>query len=61
MSTIYGTESNLVNDEPFNFKVDRDYLTVPILGSQDEGIILRLVAGQNNTFQILNAHVGAVL
>ena len=58
MTTVYGAESNLSNGEPFHFKLDKTALNVPILGSQDEGVLIRLTAGANNSFQIENAHLG---
>lgn len=58
MNTVYVTEDDLINTEPFFYKLDSTALNVPVLGAGSEGIVVRLVAGANNTFQILNAHLG---
>jgi len=58
MNTIYSTEDELVNGEPFFFKLDSSGLNVPILGAGSEGVVIKIVAGGNNTYQILNAHLG---
>jgi hypothetical protein len=58
MSDIYSVESSFISGEPFNFKLDQTVLNVPITGSTNEGLIVRLVAGQSNTFQIANIHLG---
>lgn len=58
MNTVYVVEDDLVNTEPFFYKLDSDALNVPVLGSGSEGIVVRIVAGANNSYQILNAHLG---
>jgi len=58
MNSIYATEDDIVSGEPFHFKLDSTALCTVIMGSESEGVIVRLVATQNNTFQILNCHLG---
>jgi hypothetical protein len=56
LNSVYGAEDQIYNGEPFRLKLDETALNTPILGgSGDEGFILRVVAGQNNTYQFLNA------
>jgi hypothetical protein len=59
MNDYYSTEDQIADGDPFHFKLDSTALNVPILGSQDEGVLLKVVAGANNTYQILNSHIGA--
>lgn len=58
MNSVYVTEDDLINNEPFHFKLDQTALNVPILGASDEGVIVRISSATNNAFQILNAHLG---
>jgi len=58
MNSIYATEDDIKSGEPFHFKLDSTALSTVIMGSESEGVIVRLVATQNNTFQILNCHLG---
>jgi hypothetical protein len=56
LNSVYSTEDDITNAEPFFFKLDSTALNQPILGnSGSEGVLIRLVTGQNNTFQFLNA------
>jgi hypothetical protein len=56
LNSVYSTEDDITNGVPFFFKLDSTALNQPILGnSGSEGVLIRLVTGQNNTFQFLNA------
>jgi len=55
----YVVEDNIFNGEPFQWKIDSTALSDVILGSEDEGVILKIVTTANNTIQYLNAHIGA--
>jgi len=59
LNAIYAPEDNIINGEAFHFKLDSTALSDVILGSQNEGLLLKLVTTQNNTIQYLNCHVGA--
>jgi len=58
LSVSYSPEDNVVNGEAFHFKLDSTALSDVILGSQDEGVLVRIVTTQNNTVQYLNCHIG---
>lgn len=58
LNTIYVTEDDIINNEYGFFKIDSTALNAPILGASTEGVIMEITTTQNNTFQILNAHLG---
>jgi hypothetical protein len=58
INSIYAPEDAVYSGEPFHFKLDSTVLDETILGSADEGIIVKLVTTQNNTIQYLNCHIG---
>ena len=56
MVTDHSTDDNIINSEPFAYK--RANIDFPVAAAGPNGIIVEIVAGQNNTYQILNAHIG---
>jgi hypothetical protein len=58
LSDEYGPDKNLSNGE--NFAYDREGLNTDVKGSEDEGYIVEVTTGQNNSIQYLNAAVGVV-
>lgn len=59
MADLYGAESNIAIGEKGFFKLDTTYLNVPILGALKEGIVVKLVTTQPNTFQALTGKISA--
>ena len=59
MTSLYGAESNVSLNQKGFFKLDETALNVPIRGSQSEGIVVKVVTTQPNTFQTLRGRVGA--
>lgn len=58
MNAVHVTETDPDNTEPFAFKIAG--LKVPILGNNSEGVIIKIVTGQNNTVQEMNMHIGVL-
>lgn len=55
MGSIYSTEQDIDNDQPFAFK--RTGLSTAVSGSGSEGYVIRTTTGTNNAVSYLNAHV----
>jgi hypothetical protein len=58
-SDTYAPNDNLVNTEPFSLKVTPIYQFVH--GDADEGIVVKIVAGANNSVQSMDIHVIGVV
>jgi hypothetical protein len=58
MSVDLSTDGNLVNGEWFAWK--RSGLSTYIAGNNGNGTVVRITAGQNNSVQSMNVHIGAV-
>ena len=56
MNTDHDTDDSIINAEPFAYK--RADVNFPIAATGPNGIIVEIVASMNNTYQILNAHIG---
>jgi hypothetical protein len=57
MSTDYVTEDNLTSDEYFAYK--RSGLTASALGTLNEGVVVKIIAGQSSSVQSLDLHIGS--
>jgi len=56
LQTVHNTEYSTINGHPFAFK--RIPIGVAVSGSGSEGVVIRIVVGQNNTVQAMDMHVG---
>jgi hypothetical protein len=59
MNTIHSTEQDLDNGEFFAFK--RSGLTTAIDGNGNEGIIVRITTGANNSVSYMDTHLGVLM
>ncbi len=59
LSTLYSTESDLANGEAFAFK--RTGLSTNILGNGEEGFLVRVTTGTNNSVEFLDFGVTVAL
>lgn len=59
MNTIHSTEQDLDNGEFFAFK--RSSLTTAIDGNGNEGIIVRITTGANNSVSYMDTHLGVLM
>ncbi len=58
MSTTHSTESDIDNNVPFAFKIERLSQVVHGGASGQEGVVVRITTGQNNSVQSMDIHVG---
>ena len=58
-SDVHVTERELANGEAFAFK--RSDLAVPVQGSADEGVIVRITTGATNSVQSMNIFLGGIV
>jgi len=56
LQTVHNTEYSTINGHPFAFK--RIPMGVAVEGSASEGVVIRIVTGQNNTVQSMDLHIG---
>lgn len=55
----HDTEIAIASGEPFAFKVAG--LATDVAGSSDEGVVVEITTGQNNTVQSMSLHIGCEL
>ena len=56
LQTVHNTEYSTINGHPFAFK--RIPIGVTVAGAGSEGVVIRIVTGQNNTVQSMDLHIG---
>jgi hypothetical protein len=56
LQTVHNTEYSTISGDPFAFK--RFPLSTTVSGSTSEGVIVKIVTGQNNTVQSSDIHIG---
>lgn len=56
LQTVHNTEYSTVNGHPFAFK--RFPLSTVVAGAGSEGVVVKVVTGQNNTVQSSDIHIG---
>ncbi len=56
MNTIHSTEQNLVNGEPFAFKVVN--LNQDVAGDNSEGLLVEITTGANKAVEVMDIHLG---
>lgn len=57
LQTIHDTEFELSNGKPFAFKIT-PIVHEDIVGNNGEGVIIRIIAGANNSVQTMDMHIG---